>query len=79
MAGRPDIRVRQQKTEGQPSGNPQQRSGIKLGGKDIFSHTPPLPPRFTYADQNHTYSDLLHLIYRVANYLKLRDVVSNFT
>ena len=32
---------------------------------------------FTYADQNHTYSNLLHLIYRVANYLGFRHVVSN--
>ena len=33
--------------------------------------------RFTYADQNYTYSNLIHLIYRVANYLELRHVVSN--
>ena len=33
--------------------------------------------RFTYADQNHTYSNLLHLIYRIANYLELRHVVPN--
>ena len=32
---------------------------------------------FTYADLNHTYSNLLHLIYHVANYLELRHVVSN--
>ena len=33
--------------------------------------------RFTYADQNHTYIDILLLIYCVANYLELRHVVSN--
>ena len=32
---------------------------------------------FTYADQNHTHSNLLQLIYRIANYLELRHVVSN--
>ena len=32
---------------------------------------------FTYADQNHTYSDILHIIYCVANYLELRHAVSN--
>ena len=32
---------------------------------------------FPYADQNHTYSNLLHLIYHIANYLELRHVVSN--
>ena len=34
---------------------------------------------FHYADQNHMYSNLLHLIYHVANYLELRHVVFNFT
>ena len=32
---------------------------------------------FTYADQNHIYSNLLHLIYHIANYLELGHVVSN--
>ena len=32
---------------------------------------------FTCAYQNHTYSNLLHLIYHIANYLELRHVVSN--
>ena len=33
--------------------------------------------RFTYADQNHTYNNLLHLIYHIANYLELRHILSN--